>query len=63
MVESECINAIIKYMGAVQDIKIALHISITHRFGKEGSYLVDKKDSALKELRDRCGSPNIKDII
>jgi hypothetical protein len=33
-IESECINSIIKYMGTIQDIKIALHISTTHEFGK-----------------------------
>lgn len=63
MVESECINAIIKYMGTVQDIKIALHTSATHQFGRGRGYLVDKKNNALKELRDRCGSPDIKDIL
>jgi hypothetical protein len=41
-IESECINSIIKYIGTVQDIKIALHTSITHQFGKGRGYLIDK---------------------
>ena len=62
-IESECINSIIKYMGTVQDIKIALHTSTTHEFGKGRGYLIDKKNKALKELRTSCDSPNIKDIF
>lgn len=63
MVESECINAIIKYIGTVQDIKIALHTSTVHQIGRGRGYLIEKKNNALKELRDRCGSSDIKDII
>jgi hypothetical protein len=62
-IEPECINSIMKYMGTVQDIKIALHTSITHEFGKGRGYLIDKKNKALKELRISCNSPDIKDIF
>lgn len=62
-IESECINSIIKYLGTVQDIKIALHTSVTHEFGKGRGYLIDKKNKALKELRNSCDSPDIKDIF
>ena len=62
-IESDCINSIIKYIGTVQDIKIALHTSATHEFGKGRGYLIDKKNNALKELRNSCDSPDIKDIV
>lgn len=62
-IEPECINSIIKYIGTVQDIKIALHTSTIHEFGKGRGYLIDKKNKALKELRNCCNSPDIKDIF
>lgn len=63
MIESRCINAIIKYTDIVQDIKIALHTSAMHKFGRGRGYLIDKKNNALKELRDACSSPDIKDVL
>ena len=46
-----------------RNIKIALHISTTHEFGKGRYYLIDKKNKVLKELRNSCDSPDIKDIF